>query len=101
MIRLSVLVTLCLFPTAHSFPQGAPAEACESLLPRHYGTEPKDAEQSPFSFLASSSHYHYRMDGIQGNHFHSSRKGILKISILLALEWIIEIASFWSPQEMK
>ncbi|CAL1277311.1 unnamed protein product [Larinioides sclopetarius] len=65
MIRLSVLATLCLLPTANSFPQGAPAEACESLLPRHYGTEPKDADHSPYSFLASDNHYHYRMDGIQ------------------------------------
>ncbi|GFX12050.1 uncharacterized protein TNCV_2998331 [Trichonephila clavipes] len=65
MIILSVVVTLFFIRPGQAFPRGAPAEACESLLPRHYGTEPKDPEHSPYSFLASSNHYHYRMDGIQ------------------------------------
>lgn len=66
MILLSVVVTFVVFQAGRAFPRGAPAEACESLLPRHYGTDPQNAHDSPFSFLASSKHYHYRMDGIQG-----------------------------------
>lgn len=66
MILLSLLTTFAVFPAGWAFPSGAPAEACESLLPRHYGTEPQDAHDSPYSFLASSKYYHFRMEGIQG-----------------------------------
>ncbi|GIY85026.1 hypothetical protein CDAR_44951 [Caerostris darwini] len=66
MIILSVVVTLFLIRTGRAFPRGAPAEACESLLPRHFGTEPKDPKYSPYSFLASANHYDYKTDGIQG-----------------------------------
>ncbi|KFM77063.1 hypothetical protein X975_08135, partial [Stegodyphus mimosarum] len=59
MILLSIVTALCLIRAGRAFPRGAPAEACESLLPRHFGTEPKDPQHSPYSFLASSSHYHY------------------------------------------
>ncbi|XP_035230646.1 reelin domain-containing protein 1-like [Stegodyphus dumicola] len=65
MILLSIVTVVCLIRAGRAFPRGAPAEACESLLPRHFGTEPKDPQHSPYSFLASSSHYHYRMEGIQ------------------------------------
>ncbi|PRD30668.1 UNVERIFIED_CONTAM: hypothetical protein NCL1_25725 [Trichonephila clavipes] len=78
MIILSVVVTLFFIRPGQAFPRGAPAEACESLLPRHYGTEPKDPEHSPYSFLASSNHYHYRMDGIQGS-FYKPYYGYLRL----------------------
>ncbi|RWS10409.1 putative ferric-chelate reductase 1-like protein, partial [Dinothrombium tinctorium] len=39
------------------FPQGAPVESCETLLPRHVGTKPSALDESPFYFAASSEHY--------------------------------------------
>ncbi|XP_067122206.1 defense protein l(2)34Fc-like [Centruroides vittatus] len=41
------------------FPDGAPAEACDSLLPRHAGTSPSPAEESPYVFIASGDKYSF------------------------------------------
>ncbi|XP_054709167.1 putative defense protein 3 [Uloborus diversus] len=65
MIWLSFVAALASLRAGVAFPRSAPAEACESLLPRHFGTEPQGPQHSPYSFLASSKYYHYRMDGIQ------------------------------------
>ncbi|XP_064457505.1 uncharacterized protein LOC135368266 [Ornithodoros turicata] len=49
-----------------AFPQGGPAESCDSMLPRHVYTAPRPAHESPYTFVASSSHYSYQnVDGIQ------------------------------------
>ncbi|KAL1451229.1 hypothetical protein MTO96_006288 [Rhipicephalus appendiculatus] len=49
-----------------AFPQGGPAESCDSMLPRHVYTAPKPAHESPFTFVASSNRFSYQnVDGIQ------------------------------------
>ena len=56
------IVTLSFFLaylwTTEAFPSGATVEACESLLPRHIHTSPKNASESPFFFYASASRYY-------------------------------------------
>ncbi|KAH8033202.1 hypothetical protein HPB51_008197 [Rhipicephalus microplus] len=50
-----------------AFPQGGPAESCDSMLPRHVYTAPKPAHESPYTFVASSNRFSYQnVDGIQG-----------------------------------
>lgn len=41
------------------FPQGGPAEACDSLLPRHVRTAPSSSKDSPYTFTASGSAFSY------------------------------------------
>nr|XP_015907146.2 ferric-chelate reductase 1-like [Parasteatoda tepidariorum] len=61
---LLLIIVSCCALSSLAFPRGAPAESCESLLPRHVGTEAMGPQHSPYSFIASGSHYHYRMNGI-------------------------------------
>ncbi|XP_067133746.1 putative defense protein 1 [Centruroides vittatus] len=48
------------FKFTYSFPDGAPAEACDSLLPRHAGTSPSPVAESPYVFVASDDKYSYK-----------------------------------------
>lgn len=66
------LITLILLKNANSFPQGGSTESCDSLLPRHRGTEPLGPEKSPYYIVQSSSKYG---DGY-GNHINAI-KGML------------------------
>lgn len=52
------LLLLCFMLRTEAFPSGAPVEACESLLPRHVHTSPKNATESPFKFIASASRFY-------------------------------------------
>jgi len=49
------LLTLCLNGVSLAFPQGGPAESCDSLLPRHVKSTARAPEESPYTFIASSS----------------------------------------------
>ncbi|XP_077561331.1 ferric-chelate reductase 1-like [Haemaphysalis longicornis] len=61
-----LLVTLLSQWSAQAFPQGGPAESCDSMLPRHVYTAPKPAHESPYTFVASANRYSYQnVDGIQ------------------------------------
>lgn len=62
-----VLVLLAAVAAVVGFPQGGPAESCDSMLPRHVYTQPKPAHESPYTFVASASRYSFQnVDGIQG-----------------------------------
>jgi len=64
LLRWFTLAVLCAL--VRSFPQGGPAESCDSMLPRHIYTHPKPAAESPYAFVASSSHYSAQnVQGIQ------------------------------------
>ncbi|XP_023222273.1 putative defense protein 3 [Centruroides sculpturatus] len=54
-ISLFALIVLC--AGAGAFPQGATAETCESMIPRHVTTKPSKNSNSPYTFVASSNHY--------------------------------------------
>ncbi|KFM78581.1 putative ferric-chelate reductase 1, partial [Stegodyphus mimosarum] len=41
-----------------AFPSGATVEACDSLLPRHLHTKPRELSESPYVFIASASSYY-------------------------------------------
>ncbi|EEC04375.1 hypothetical protein IscW_ISCW017228 [Ixodes scapularis] len=61
-----VLVLLAAVAAVVGFPQGGPAESCDSMLPRHVYTQPKPAHESPYTFVASASRYSFQnVDGIQ------------------------------------
>lgn len=66
---MATTVALLLLAAASvvGFPQGGPAESCDSTLPRHVYTTPKPAHESPYTFVASASRYSFQnVDGIQG-----------------------------------
>ena len=44
-------------PSITAFPQGGPTESCDSLLPRHVGTHPLEAEKSPYFLVQSTNRY--------------------------------------------
>ncbi|XP_076342178.1 putative defense protein 1 [Tachypleus tridentatus] len=52
------LLPFCFFVIA-AFPQGAPVESCDSMLPRHELLKPSPPEKSPYRFIASADHYSY------------------------------------------
>lgn len=65
---MATTVALLLLAAASvvGFPQGGPAESCDSTLPRHVYTTPKPAHESPYTFVASASRYSFQnVDGIQ------------------------------------
>lgn len=57
-LTVAALLFAC-FKYTFSFPDGAPAEACDSLLPRHAGTSPSPVAESPYVFVASDDKYSY------------------------------------------
>lgn len=57
-LTAAALLFAC-FKYTFSFPDGAPAEACDSLLPRHAGTSPSPVAESPYVFVASDDKYSY------------------------------------------
>lgn len=63
-----LFLILLFFCSSLCFPQGAPVEACDSLLPRHVGTRPIDASKSPYFLVQSANRY--------GDDFDHSGKGI-------------------------
>ncbi|XP_022257285.1 uncharacterized protein LOC111089310 [Limulus polyphemus] len=56
----NILLAFCaiIFATC-AFPQGAPVESCDSMLPRHELIKPSPSEKSPYYFIASSRRYSY------------------------------------------
>ncbi|XP_022701450.1 putative defense protein 1 [Varroa jacobsoni] len=78
----------CIFPLAligfvGGFPQGGPAESCDSLLPRHIHTEPRKPQESPYTFIASASAYDQQktLHGIQVEISGATFKGFMVAAI--------------------
>jgi len=69
-IKLIIVFILKYLTEAQAFSQGATADACHNLLPRHYGTYPVQYSM-PFNFTASSDVYGYSKSDSLTNRFDS------------------------------
>ncbi|OQR72607.1 defense protein l(2)34Fc-like [Tropilaelaps mercedesae] len=83
MLKLVLMLSLSLAGLTGGFPQGGPAESCDSLLPRHIHTEPKGPQESPYTFIASASTYDQQktLHGIQVEISGSTFKGFMVAAI--------------------
>ena len=61
-IFIQFIVSL-LFGLYNAFPSGAPVEACDSLIPRHMGSEGLNPKESPYYLVQSSNNYGNNYDG--------------------------------------
>merc|ERR1712106_88308 len=56
LIHLAPLLLLLLPPSAvHGYSGGAPVSRCETMMPGHYGTQPRDPDTSPFNITVASA----------------------------------------------